>query len=154
MRFRLATSADFPALETLIIASFEPITWFKEIDAQFGALNGHDWHARWQHRLAKVFAEEIILVGETESGEIAAASTGTYDAKQCLGFVDLLAVGVAHQGHGLGGEMLRAMLDHFRTLGARHAHLDCLTSNERGMKLYESEGWTPVATSMKWFIAL
>ncbi|MCC6539273.1 MAG: GNAT family N-acetyltransferase [Bryobacterales bacterium] len=154
MRFRLATSADFPALEAMIIASFEPISWFQAIDAQFGTLNGHDWHARWQQRLAKLFAEEIILIGETDEGEMAAAALGTYDAKQCLGFVDLLAVSTAHQGQGLGREMLRAMLDHFRKLGARHAHLDCLTSNERGMKLYESEGWTPVATSMKWFTAL
>ncbi len=154
MRFRLATPADFPALETLIITSFGAITWFKEIDAQFGTLNGHDWHARWQQRLAKVFAEEMILIGETDGGEIAAAATGTYDAKQCLGFVDLLAVNVAHQGQGLGREMLRAMLNHFRTLGARHAHLDCLTSNERGMKLYESEGWTPVTASMKWLTPL
>ncbi|MBM3795792.1 MAG: GNAT family N-acetyltransferase [Acidobacteria bacterium] len=154
MRFRLATSADFPALEALIIESFRAITWFKEIDAHFGTLNGHDWHARWQQRLAKIFAEQTILVGETEGGEIAAAATGKYDAKQALGFVDLLAVGVVHQGRGLGREMLRAMLDHFRTLGARHAQLDCLTSNERGMKLYESEGWSPVAASMKWFTAL
>ncbi|MFN7924563.1 MAG: GNAT family N-acetyltransferase [Bryobacteraceae bacterium] len=153
MQFRLASPSERPALEPLIVASFEPITWFKKVDARFGPLNGHDWRDRWRLRLDKVFASQIILAGEHE-GAIAAVSTGAYESETRLGFIDLLAVSPSFQGHGFGREMLRAMVEHFRQLGARHVHLDCLTDNAKGMSLYGAEGWTPIAESMHWFLEI
>lgn len=153
LRFRIARPDEYPALRELIIASFEPITWFKKQDAQFGPLNGCDWRTRWNHRLDAVFASQIILVGVAD-GEVVAASTGTYEERTRLGFVDLLAVGLAHQGKGYGRAMLRGMIAHFRELGAEYAQLECLSDNDRGNALYEAEGWKPVATSIKWFLPL
>ena len=153
LRFRLATEVDHDHLRTMIIASFEPITWFKKIDQQIGPLNGVNWLGRWHTRLDQVFATQIILVGEHE-GTIAAAATGTVDTLTALGFIDLLAVDERYQGRGFGRAMLRGMLDHFRTLGMQHANLECLTDNERGNALYASEGWGIVASSNRWFIRL
>jgi GNAT superfamily N-acetyltransferase len=153
LRFRLATPADYEALRTMIISSFEPITWFKKIDQKIGPLNGVDWLGRWNARLDKVFATQIVLIGETDSG-IAAAATGTVESATALGFIDLLAVDQRYQGKGFGREMLRGMLDHFRTLGMKHANLECLTDNDRGNALYASEGWDIVASSNRWFIRL
>jgi ribosomal protein S18 acetylase RimI-like enzyme len=137
----------------MIIDSFEPITWFKKIDAAFGPLGGCDWRQRWEQRVEKVFAGQIILIGEAE-GTVVAAATGTYDAGTRLGFVDILAVDTRFQGRGYGRLMLRGMLDHFRSLGAEHAHLECLSDNTKGNRLYASEGWTPLAESVKWFIRI
>lgn len=153
LEFRLATEQDRPALRSMIIDSFEPITWFKKLDAQFGLLNGMDWRARWEARLDKVFASQLILVGEA-GGEIVAAATGTTDEAARLGFIDLLAVHSAHQHKGYGRLMLRGMLDHFRRLGMEQAHLECLTDNSRGNALYRSEGWQIVSTSHHWFTKL
>lgn len=153
LRFRLATPADLAGLRAMIIDSFEPITWFRKLDAEVGPLHGHDWRSRWNLRLDKVFATEIVLVGEA-GGEIAAAATGTADADTRLGFVDLLAVAPAHKGKGYGRAMLRGMLDHFRELGMEHANLECLTDNEAGNALYRSEGWQLVASSHRWFTSL
>lgn len=153
LSFRLATSADHPRLRRLIVDSFEPITWFKKLDEKLGPLNGVDWRGRWDTRLDKVFATQVILVGETE-GEIAAAATGTLDTAVALGFIDLLAVDLKHQGKGYGRQMLRGMLDYFRSQGMQHANLECLTDNDRGNALYGSEGWEIVASSNRWFIQL
>lgn len=152
LRFRLADPSEYPALRAMIVASFEPITWFKKVDERYGPLNGCDWTARWQQRLDAVFASQIILVGE--AGAVVAVSTGTYDDRTRLGFIDLLAVDQRHQGHGYGRAMLRGMLAYLRGLGAEHAHLECLSDNDKGNALYRSEGWDAVSSSIKWFVRI
>jgi ribosomal protein S18 acetylase RimI-like enzyme len=150
MTFREPKPEEHPALRKMIIDSFEPITWFKQIDAQFGPLNGQDWRACWEARLDAVFRSQLMLVGEAE-GEVVAFSSGTYDPVTRLSFIDLIAVGVEHQRRGYGREMLRGMMDFFKGLGAEFVSLECLSDNDRGNRLYESEGFTAVASSIKWF---
>lgn len=153
LEFRLAQPSDQAAIRKLILDSFEPITWFKRLDEQFGPLNNCDWRARWEQRLDKVFETEIVLVGEC-GGELVAAATGSIDEVTRLGFIDLLAVDVRHQGKGFGRAMLEGMLDHFRALGMQYAHLECLSDNDRANALYASAGWRIVATAHKWFVKL
>jgi len=147
---RLAVPADYAALESLVIDSFEPITWQKKLDARVGPLNGCDWRARWQARLQKIFATQIVLVGES-GGQLAAMASGTIDRAAALGFIDVLCVSRAFQGLGLGREMLRAMLDHLRDAGCRYVNLDCLTDNDAANALYASEGFEEVARHIRWF---
>jgi ribosomal protein S18 acetylase RimI-like enzyme len=153
LTFRLAGGSDYRRLEELVITSFQPITWFRRTDAIFGPLNGMDWRERWRLRLAHVFRSQIILVGET-GGEIAAVATGTFDSAARLAYIDLLAVDQGHQGKGYGREMLRGMLRYMKEQGAEHAHLDCLTTNEAGNRLYQSEGFTEVARHIRWMIRI
>lgn len=153
MTFRLATPADLPFLRQMIIDSFEPITWFKHLDSRFGPLNGCDWRRRWELRLDKIFASQILLVGEVDH-QVVAAATGTYDAEPALGYIDLLAVHQPHQGKGYGREMLRGMVDHLKSMGARYCNLECLADNDTGNALYRAEGWQLVAQSNRWFIEL
>lgn len=150
LTFRLATTSDHAAVERLLIDSFEPITWQKKIDANYGPLNGCDWRARWQSRLQKIFATQIVLVGEF-NGQIAAVATGMVEHESALGFIDVLAVGRNFQGRGFGREMLRAMIGQFQLLGCQYVHLDCLTDNDVGNALYASEGFTEVARHIRWF---
>jgi ribosomal protein S18 acetylase RimI-like enzyme len=147
---RLATPADHSTLETLVIDSFEPITWQKKLDARLGPLNGRDWRARWQARMRSIFATQIVLVGEAD-GELAAMASGTIDRESALGFIDVLAVGATFQGRGLGREMLRGMIEHLRTAGCQYVNLDCLTDNETANALYQSEGFEEVARHIRWF---
>jgi ribosomal protein S18 acetylase RimI-like enzyme len=150
LTFRTAAAADFAGLETLIIESFEPITWQKKLDERFGPLNGHDWRARWHARLENVFKTQVVLLGEA-GGTLAAMASGTVDRGAALGFIDLLAVGRQFQGRGFGREMLRGMIKHLRALGCQYVHLDCLADNEAGSALYESEGFEEVARHLRWF---
>jgi GNAT superfamily N-acetyltransferase len=148
--FRLAVESDFVALKKMVIGAFEPITWQKQLDRDFGALNGRDWRERWSARLDNIFKTQIVLVGESE-GELAAMASATLDRGAALGFIDVLAVGSKFQGQGLGRQMLRGIIDHLKTLGCQSVNLDCLTDNDAGNALYASEGFVEVARHIRWF---
>ena len=150
LAIRLATSADHAAIERLVLASFEPITWQKKLDARFGPLNGCDWRARWQSRLQKILETQIVLVGEAE-GQLAAMASASIDREAALGFIDVLSVSRDMQGRGLGREMLRAMMEHLRELDCQYVNLDCLTDNDAANALYASEGFEEVARHIRWF---
>lgn len=150
LAIRLSAPDEYAAIETLVIDSFEPITWQKKLDERFGPLNGCDWRARWQARLQKIFATQVVLVGEAD-GELAAVASAAIDRESALGFIDVLAVACEVQGRGYGRDMLRGMMDHLKSLGCQHVHLDCLTDNDAGNSLYASEGFEEVARHERWF---
>ncbi len=150
LSFRLADPAEYPMLETMVIDAFEPITWMKRLDARMGPLNGVDWRRRWQARMAKIFETQIILVGEAE-GQVVAFASGLIDSLAATGLIDILAVAQQRQGHGFGREMLRGMMEHLRSKGCRYVNLECLTDNDVGNHLYESEGFVEVARHIRWF---
>jgi ribosomal protein S18 acetylase RimI-like enzyme len=153
LHLRVADPAEYPQLEAFVIESFEPITWYKKLDARFGPLNGLDWRDRWHARLAAAFASQVILVGEAE-GQVVAFASGTVDVSTRLGFIDILAVDRRFQGKGYGREMLRGTLRHYKVLGAVHVHLECLADNDAGNSLYRSEGFEEVARSIRWFVKI
>ena len=150
LRIRTASEADFGAIESMVISSFEPVTWARTLDTRFEQLNGYDWRQRWKQRLEKVFAGQIVLVGDDEDG-LAAVSTSTLDTKTALAYIDLLAVAPDRQRRGYGREMLRGTLRHLKSAGAQYANLDCLVGNFKANELYESEGFEEVARHIRWF---
>ena len=150
MTFRLAIPADSATLRKMIVDTFEPISWMKEADVTFGPFNGLDWRERFGRRLDPLLARGIVLIGEAD-GAVQAAALGTYEEASGLGVVDFLAVAPAGQGSGHGRAMLNAMLEHLAALGATTATLECLAGNGPALALYRSEGWTEVATSIRFF---
>ncbi|HZL90316.1 MAG TPA: GNAT family N-acetyltransferase [Pirellulaceae bacterium] len=150
LTFRAADIDDYPAIEKLVIDSFEPITWQKKLDAKLGPLNGRDWRQRWQARLRHVFQTQIVLLGHMD-GALCGVATMTVDRESALAFIDILAIGRSFQGHGLGREMLRATIEQVRDLGCHYVHLDCLTDNDTANALYGSEGFEEVARHIRWF---
>jgi len=150
LEFRPAAAAEHSRIEKIVIDSFEPITWFKKLDARVGPLNGRGWRTRWQARMRRVFATEIILVGES-SGEMVAMSSGTLDHEDALAYIDLLAVDRRFQGLGYGREMLRGMMRHMKDFGALYVNLDCLVDNDTANALYRAEGFEEVARQVRWF---
>ncbi len=150
LRFRPAQVHERQRIQDMVIESFEPITWFKKLEARFGRLNGQDWRMRWQSRMNKVFETQIVLVGDTDEG-IVAMSSGTIDQDAALAYIDLLAVDRRWHHLGYGREMLHGMMDHMRGLGAQFVYLDCLTDNDNANALYASEGFTEVGRQIHWF---
>src|ERR1051326_2526202 len=109
LEFRAAAPPEHGRIEKMVIDSFEPITWFKKLDARIGLLNGRDWRMRWQARMRHVFETETVLVGES-GGEIVAMSSGTFNSEAALAYIDLIAVDGESRPRGYGREMLRARL--------------------------------------------
>ncbi len=116
-------------------------------------VNGKDWRERWRLRLANVFANQIVLIGE-DAGEMVAMASGTIECSTQLGYIDLLAVDRRFQGRGYGREMLRGMLASMRERGAKYVYLECLDDNVAGNNLYRAEGFQEVARCVRWFIRL
>jgi RimJ/RimL family protein N-acetyltransferase len=150
LQARLAREQDYQQIEQMVIDSFAPITWARIVDEKFGPLNGADWRVRWKSRLDKAFAEQIVLAGEVDN-VLVAMSSSSIDRQAALAFIDLLAVANSRQQHGYGREMLRATMQHMRSLGAEYVHLDCLTTNEKANALYQAEGFEEVARHIRWF---
>lgn len=150
LQFRLARPEEYPALERMVIDAFEPITWMKKLEDRVGPLNGAGWRDRWHARMAQLFQTQIILVGELD-GEVVAFASGLVDSLTAMGLVDILAVTQSRQGQGLGRDMLRGIMQHFRELGCRYVNLECLTDNDVGNSLYASEGFVEVARQIRWF---
>ena len=150
MQIRRAVEDDYAEVETLVLDSFEPVTWARTLEERFGLLNGLDWQARWKIRMRKIFAEQIVLLGLAD-GVLTAVSTGTIEQATALAYIDILAVARGQQGHGYGREMLRATIEHMQALGAQYVNLDCLTENEGANALYEAEGFVEVARHIRWF---
>jgi ribosomal protein S18 acetylase RimI-like enzyme len=150
LTIRLSAISEHRQIEDMVIESFEPITWYKKLEERLGPLNGQDWRTRWHERMRKVFETEIVLVGEA-GGEIAAMSAGTLDPDAALAFIDLIAVDRRFHRRGYGRDMLRGMMGHMQSLGAKYVNLDCLTDNDSGNALYKSEGFEEVARQIRWF---
>ena len=150
LQFRPAGPSDYRKIQDMVIESFEPITWFKKLDARIGPLNGQDWRMRWEARMRQVFEKQIVLLGETGDG-IAAMSSGTIDRDAALAFIDLLAVDRRFHRRGYGREMLRGTIRHMNELGAQYVSLDCLTDNDTANALYRAEGFEEVARQIRWF---
>jgi ribosomal protein S18 acetylase RimI-like enzyme len=148
--FRPANPSEYPKIESMVIESFEPISWVKRLEDRMGPLNNRDWRTRWKDRMRHVFATEIVLVGETRR-QIAAMSSGTLDAAAALAYIDLLAVDRRFRRRGYGREMLRGMMQHMKTLGGQYVYLDCLTDNDTGNNLYRAEGFEEVVRQIRWF---
>ena len=150
LHIRPAEACDHQKIEDMVIESFEPITWFKKLDAQIGPLNGRDWRMRWQARMNRVFESQIVLVGETGDG-IVAMSSGTIDQDSALAYIDLLAVDRQFHHQGYGKEMLRGMMQHMKGIGAQCVYLDCLTDNDTANALYRAEGFAEIVRQIRWF---
>ncbi len=150
LHFRPAEAGEYHKIEDMVIESFEPITWYKKLDARIGPLNGRDWRMRWHTRMQKIFETQIVLIGES-TGNIAAMASGTIDQEAALGFIDVLAVDRRFHRRGYGREMLRAMMQHMKDCGAQYVSLDCLTDNDTANALYRSEGFEEVAQQIRWF---
>ena len=150
LSLRPAELEDHVLIEQLVIDAFEPITWQKKLDGRFGPLAGSDWKQHWRARLRRVLETQIVLVGEAD-GALCGVTTATIERESALAFIDILAIARDFQGRGLGREMLRETIEHLRRMGCRYVHLDCLTDNDVGNALYQSEGFEEVARHIRWF---
>lgn len=149
MTIRPADTSDHELLIEMVTEAFGPITWYRKAEARYGKPGGCDWRELWRQRMTKALAGRINLVGEAD-GSVAAFASGAYNPKSRIAFLDILAVRPGLQGKGLGREMLRAFCDHVRGLGAEFVDLECLTDNEAGNRLYESEGFEEAMRSIRW----
>ncbi|MCB1021953.1 MAG: GNAT family N-acetyltransferase [Bryobacterales bacterium] len=150
LAFREPTAADHDRIVDMVVRSFAPITWYRKLDARMEPLNGHDWKERFEDRVRAALARQYVIVGESD-GRLATYASGDYDPKTRSAFLDLLAVDDDAQRGGLGRQTLREFERRMAEKGALYLHLECLTDNDAGNGLYESEGFFEIARHFHWY---
>ena len=146
---------DLPALQSLTIDAFEPVSIDRNMERQFGTIQGHDW--KW--RKARHIEDDAqrdpngLFVAEMAGNVIGYITTWT-DAEAGLGFIPNLAVDAAQRGQGIGRRLIQHALGHFRQLGLSHARIETLDQNAVGQQLYPALGFREVARQVHYCMAL
>ena len=146
---------DLDAIKSITVEAFNGVSIDRNIEAEFGEINGHDW--RW--RKARHIDEDVeregsrILVAESE-GRVVGYVTTWLDRDAGMGFIPNLAVDGNQRGLGIGRRLLEEALRHFREQDLPVARIETLAQNEIGQQLYPSLGFREVARQVHYCIEL
>jgi ribosomal protein S18 acetylase RimI-like enzyme len=152
---RLYQIADLPRLQSLTTEAFEPVSIDRNIEKEFGALNGRDWKWR-KERAIEVDCQRDphgVFVAEL-GGAIVGYITTWIDREGGMGMIPNLAVDREVRGRGIGRQLIQHALQHFRDNGLAHARIETLEQNAVGQKLYPSLGFREVARQIHYGMRL
>ena len=152
---RLYRPEDLDHLKRITVQAFEAVSIERNIEEQFGIIQGHDW--RW--RKARHIELDVqkcpqgVFVAEI-NGAIAGYITTWIDHEAGVGFIPNLAVDADARGQGLGRALIEHALRFFHASGIRHARIETLEQNPIGQNLYPSAGFREVARQVHYCIEL
>lgn len=146
---------DLPVIKAITVEAFDGVSIDRNIEDQFGEINGHDW--KWRKaRHIDYDAERDpggIFIAEVE-GQIAGYITTFSDHEAGIGLIPNLALDAERRGQGIGRELIEHALDHFRRQGLSHAKIETLAQNEVGRHLYPSFGFKEVSRQIHYAMCL
>ena len=151
---RVYRDGDLPAMAVLTEAVFAEASIDRRIEQRFGRPG-----AAWSELKADALRREVeghpegCFVAEAD-GEIVGYVTTTIQPACSRGVIANLAVAAAAQGHGLGRQLIGLALDHFRSLGLKHAKIETLATNEAGKHLYPKMGFEEIVRQVHYAMAL
>jgi len=146
---------DLAILKSLTIDAFEPVSIDRNMEQQFGVIQGHDW--KW--RKARHIEDDV----ERDAGGVFVAEVGAkvvgyittwIDSEAGLGFIPNLAVDAGQRGKGIGRSLIQHALNHFRQQGLSHARIETLAQNPIGQQLYPALGFREVARQIHYCLPL
>ena len=158
---RLYQPGDLNVLKEITAICFDGVSIDQGIEAECGLLGGHDW--RW--RKVRDIDEDVaaglasgVFVYEVDGvegdGSVAGYITCRLDRESKIGWIHNLAVLPAHQGCGIGRQLIDAALDHFRANGMECAKIETLEQNPVGTKFYPTFGFREVARQIHYVMSL
>ena len=148
--------ADLGALKEITAVCFATVSVDANIEAQFGAIGGHDW--RWR-KLRHIDADvagphaQGVFVWE-EEGKVLGYITTRIDAESRIGWIPNTAVLPQHQSRGLGRKLMEHALDYMRQQGMEAAKIETLAQNAVGSQFYPSAGFSEVARQIHYLMRL
>ena len=152
---RLYTPTDLPRLQSLTTEAFEPVSIDRNIETEFGVLNGRDWKWRKERAIADDCRRDPkgVFIAELE-GAIVGYITTWIDRDGGMGMIPNLAVDREVRGRGIGRQLIEHALQHFRAEGLANARIETLEQNPVGQKLYPSLGFREVARQIHYGMRL
>lgn len=152
---RVAKPEDLPVIKAITVEAFNGVSIDRNIEEQFGLINGHDWKWRKARHIDYDASRDPagVFVAEVD-GQIAGYITTFSDREASIGLIPNLALDAAYRGQGIGRHLIQHALDHFRSQGLSHAKIETLTQNEVGKQLYPSFGFKEVAQQIHYVMDL
>ena len=155
LTIRQIREGELDRVKQITVEAFEPVSIDKNIEREFGQINGRDWGWRKARHL-DFDAErewEGIFVAESDDELVGYITTWT-DVEAGTGFIPNLAVIASRRGEGIGRKLIRHALNHFRKLHLSHARIETLAQNQVGQSLYPSLGFVEVARQVHYCMKL
>lgn len=146
---------DREVLKDITAHTFAEVSIDRNIEKQFGLINGTDWawrkrrHIDWDCDAQP----DGILVAE-EDGRIIGYITTRFDQETKVAWIPNMAVEPEFQGRGIGRQLIEAALDLSRQKGMKYAKIETLAQNPVGQHLYPSCGFKEVARQVHFFMEL
>jgi dTDP-4-amino-4,6-dideoxy-D-galactose acyltransferase len=146
---RLARPSDLEALKQTARSSFRDSRFY--YDPRFEKTRCDDLFATWIEESCKLGAD-FVLVAE-EEGQPAGFVT-CHAGPGETGSIGLIAVVAAHQGRGLGRQLVMSALQAFRARGLRFAAVVTQGRNIHSQRLYQKCGFVTRSVELwyhRWF---
>lgn len=140
---RTATDRDLPQVQALLKE-----TWHATYDAILGVEQVNALTAKWhdmaslKRRLATRDAEFVVADDGKQLAGMGYAAMASSDPN--LAILHQLYVLPAHQGHGIGGDLVAELETCFPN--ASRMRLEVLSANARAIRFYQSLGFEQTAT--------
>ncbi|MCB1094629.1 MAG: GNAT family N-acetyltransferase [Verrucomicrobiae bacterium] len=148
---------DLDELKRITAVCFTSVSIDRNIEDKLGVIGGHDWQWRkLRHIDNDVSGDHArhVFVWQTPEAEIAGYITGRTDDDSKIGWIPNLAVDPAHQGSGIGRQLINHLLQHFRDEGMECAKIETLAQNEIGATFYPAIGFQEVARQVHYVMRL
>jgi ribosomal protein S18 acetylase RimI-like enzyme len=154
-KIRPFRQADLPLIKAITVEAFEGVSIDRNIEEQFGLINGHDWEWRKGREIEEDVAKDAegVFVAE-EAALVVGYITTWMDHEAGVGFIHNLAVSARSRGQGIGRKLIEHALDHFRKHGIPYARIETLEQNQAGQKLYPAFGFREVARQIHYCMPL
>ncbi len=146
---------DLEAIIRLTVEAFDGVSIDRNMEQQFGVINGRDWRWRKARHIEFDVARDPdgVFVAEAAS-QVVGYITTFRDRDAGIGWIPNLAVDAELRGQGLGRQLIQHALDEFRRIGLTHARIETLAQNPVGQNLYPSLGFHEVARQIHYGMAL
>lgn len=155
MTIRPYRETDRETICQITVTCFESVSIDRNIEKQFGLINGHDW--AWRKRRAIHADLDVnprgVFVAEVD-GVCAGYITTRIDPDTKVGGIPNLAVLPGFQKHGLGRKLIDAAVAHLRREGMLFCRIETLDQNAVGQRFYPSCGFTEVARQVHYVMPL
>lgn len=153
MHIRDFSPADLERIVEITVEAFDGVSIDRNIEAQFGTINGRDWRWRKRRQIEADVDRGAVFVGESDE-KIAGYVTTWVDTDAGIGYIPNLAVDADFRNQGLGKKLLQHALYYFRSLRLSHARIETLAQNQIGQSLYPSLGFVEVARQIHYCMPL
>jgi len=139
-------STDRDTLIQVTKLAFDGVSIDQNIEALYGVIHGVRWQERkGSHVEADIAANPSGIFVYEADGCVVGYVSCRINAATAIGAIPNLAVHPAHQGAGIGRQLLNAALAYLRSTGMKFARIETLEQNARCVALYPKLGFTEVA---------